>query len=103
MKAYLHKGCSGKSRASSEFWDGVYLYGLLEVVCSITGEGNRAVIGVEPNTEEYAYPEITQILCHDCGENIRNVMMSSLTLESRIGHDPESYGLVYSDSTIVQP
>lgn len=103
MKAYLHKGCSGKSRASDEWWDGIYFYGKLEVCCSITGEGERAVIGVQQNPEEYAYPDITEIRCHDCGESIRKVEMSALTLETRIGHDPESYGLVYSESTIVQP
>jgi hypothetical protein len=76
---------------------------MLEVVCSITGEGERAAIGVQSNPEEYSYPDITEIRCHDCGESIRKVSMPALKLESRIGHDPESYGLVYSDSTIVQP
>lgn len=103
MKAYLHKGCSGKSRASDEWWDGIYFYGKLEVCCSITGEGDRAVIGVQPNPEEYAYPDITEIRCHDCGEVIRKVELPAITLEGRIGHDPESYGLVYCESTIVQP
>jgi len=73
------------------------------VVCSIIGEGERAQIAVQQNPEEYAYPDITEIRCHDCGESIRKVEMSALKLETRIGHDPESYGLVYSESTIVQP
>lgn len=103
MKAYLHKGCSGKSRASEQRWGGIYFYGLLEVVCSIIGEGEKAQIGVQLNLEEYSSPDITEIRCHDCGESIRKVEMSALKLETRIGHDPESYGLVYSDSTIQQP
>jgi hypothetical protein len=103
MKAYLHKGCSGKSRASGEWWDGIYFYGMLEVVCSIIGEGDKAQIAVQQNPEEYAYPEITEIRCHDCGESIRKVEMSALKLETRIGHDPESYGLVYCESSIEQP
>jgi hypothetical protein len=103
FKTYLHKGCSGKTRASNEWWDGIYFYGLLEVVCSIMGEGSKTQIGVVHNPEEYAYPEITEIRCHDCGESVRKVSMPALTLESRIGHDPESYGLVYCESSIEQP
>lgn len=105
MKAYLHKTCDLKELDGRDALmigrRGIYFYGLLGVVCSISGEGKDAQIIPTPNPEEFPVPDITEIRCHDCGESIMTVNLYAQTLESRIGHDPQSYGLVYSECRIL--